>query len=89
MRLFHLYVHEPLMRDGVSGVEVAEEVDELVAQLLPLAPPVMELVHRRYLRHFVERDVIGHMEEDFSAAGSSSATCASRSPSPTSPATRS
>ena len=29
----------------------------------------MELVHRRFLRHFVERDVIGHMEEDFSAAG--------------------
>ena len=69
VRLFHLYVHEPLVRDGVSGIEVAEEVDELAAQLLPLAQPVMELVHRRFLRHFVERDVIGHMEEDFSAAG--------------------
>ena len=62
-------MHEPLVRDGVSGLEVAEQVDELAAQLLPLAQPVMELVHRRFLRHFIERDVIGHMEEDFNAAG--------------------
>ena len=90
MRLFHLYVHEPLMRDGIDGLEVAEEVDGLVAQLLPLAPPVMDLVHRRFLRHFVEQDVISHMEADFERAGrASSATCAWRSPSPTSPATRS
>ena len=26
VRLFHLYVHEPLMRSGASGVEVAEEM---------------------------------------------------------------
>src|SRR5881392_217634 len=25
VRLFHLYVHEPLMRDGVPGLEMAEE----------------------------------------------------------------
>lgn len=67
VRLFHLYVHEPLMREGIDGYEVAEEVDDLVAQLLPLAPPVMDLVHRRFLRHFVEQDVISHMEADTSA----------------------
>jgi adenylate cyclase len=69
VRLFHLYVHEPLVRDGLSGIEVAEQVDELAARVQPLAQPLMELVHRRYLRHFVERDVIGHMEEDFSEVG--------------------
>ena len=26
VRLFHLYVHEPLMRDGVPGLEMAEEM---------------------------------------------------------------
>ena len=67
VRLFHLYVHEPLMRDGIDGIEVAEEVDGLVTQLLPLAPPLMDLVHRRFLRHFVEQDVISHMEADTSA----------------------
>jgi adenylate cyclase len=64
IRLFHLYVHEPLMHEGVSGLEMAEEMDGLAAQLLPLSSPIMELVHRRYLRHFMEQDIVGHMETD-------------------------
>jgi len=64
VRLFHLYVHEPLMRSGASGVETAEEMLALTRELLPLASPVMDQVHQRYLQHFVEQDVIGHMESD-------------------------
>jgi adenylate cyclase len=64
-RLFHLYVHEPLMRDGVPGMQMAEEMGDLVTQLLPLASPLMEYVHRQFLRHFVEQDVIANMESDF------------------------
>jgi adenylate cyclase len=64
VRLFHLYVHEPLMRSGVSGVEVAEEMLQVTRELLPLASPVMDHVHRSYLQHFVEQDVVGHMETD-------------------------
>src|SRR4051795_6369793 len=29
VRPFHLYVHEPLMRDGVPGLEMAEEMEDL------------------------------------------------------------
>ena len=29
VRLFHLYVHEPLMRDGVPGLQMAEEMQGL------------------------------------------------------------
>jgi adenylate cyclase len=64
VRLFHLYVHEPLMRDGVPGVDMAEEMQGLAAELLPLASPIMDHVHQRFLAHFVEQDVIGHMEAD-------------------------
>ncbi|HSD78880.1 MAG TPA: adenylate/guanylate cyclase domain-containing protein [Solirubrobacteraceae bacterium] len=64
VRLFHLYVHEPLMRDGVAGVDMAEEMQGLAAALLPLASPIMDHVHQRFLAHFVEQDVIGHMEAD-------------------------
>ncbi len=64
VRLFHLYVHEPLMRDGVPGVQMAEEMQELAAEVLPLASPVMDLVHRRLLSHFIDQDVIGHMEAE-------------------------
>src|SRR5205823_1917508 len=64
VRLFHLYVHEPLMRSGATGVEMAEEMLAISRELLPLASPVMDQVHQRYLQHFVEQDVVGHMEGD-------------------------
>jgi adenylate cyclase len=64
VRLFHMYVHEPLMREGVPGVQIAEEMQGLAADLLPLAAPMMDLVHKRLLAHFVDQDVIGHMEAD-------------------------
>ena len=49
VRLFHLYVHEPLMRDGRAGVEIAEEMEALTRELLPLASPFIEHVHGRLL----------------------------------------
>jgi adenylate cyclase len=64
VRLFHLYVHEPLMRDGVPGLEMAEEMETLARDLLPLASPIMDYVHQRFLQHFLEQDMIGHMEVD-------------------------
>jgi adenylate cyclase len=68
-RLFHLYVHEPLMRDGVPGMQMAEEMGDLITELLPLATPLMEYVHRNYLRHFVEQDVIANMESNLDEDG--------------------
>ncbi|HEV2814379.1 MAG TPA: adenylate cyclase regulatory domain-containing protein, partial [Solirubrobacteraceae bacterium] len=65
VRLFHLYVHEPLMRDGVPGMEMAEEMEGLARELLPLASPIMDAMHQRFLAHFVEQDVVGHMEMEF------------------------
>src|SRR3954466_3937684 len=62
VRLFHLYVHEPLMHDGVDNLEMAEEMQNLARDLLPLASPVMDYVHQRYLQHFIEQDMVGHME---------------------------
>jgi len=45
-------------------MEMAEEMLALTRELLPLASPVMDQVHQRYLQHFVEQDVVGHMESD-------------------------
>ena len=63
-RLFRLYVHEPLMRDGVPATQMAEEMGELIAELLPLTTPLMVYLHRNFLRHFVEQDVIANMESE-------------------------
>ena len=68
VRLFHLYVHEPLMREGVSGLEMAEQMENLARELLPLSSPVMDQVHQHFLQHFIEQDVVGHMESDLAGA---------------------
>lgn len=64
VRLFHLYVHEPLMRSGSTGVETAEQMAAISRQILPLAGPVLDQIHQRYLQFFLEQDVVGHMESD-------------------------
>jgi adenylate cyclase len=64
VRLFHLYVHEPLIQSGTTGVETAEQMHALSREVLPLASPVLDQIHQRYLQHFVEQDVVGHMEAD-------------------------
>jgi adenylate cyclase len=64
VRLFHLYVHEPLIREGVPGLQMAEEMESLARDLLPVASPMMDYVHQRFLQHFVEQDVVGHMESE-------------------------
>jgi adenylate cyclase len=62
VKLFHLFVHEPLMRDGVDGLEIAETMEGMASELLPLASPIMDRVHQRMLQHFVGQDIVGHLE---------------------------
>jgi adenylate cyclase len=64
VRLFHLYVHEPLMRDGVPGLEMAEEMEALTREMLPFAVPFINYLHARLVSYFVEQDVIGHVEAE-------------------------
>jgi adenylate cyclase len=68
VRLFHLYVHEPMIRDAVPELEMAEGIGDLAAEILPLAAPMTEYLHNRYLRFFLEQDVVGHMEADLGAS---------------------
>jgi adenylate cyclase len=37
---------------------------DLGGDLLPLASPIMDYIHQRYLGYFSEQDVIGHMEAE-------------------------
>jgi adenylate cyclase len=64
VRLFHLYLHEPLMRDGVPGIEVAQAMEGMTREMLPFAVPFINYLHGRLLGYFVEQDVIGHIESD-------------------------
>jgi adenylate cyclase len=69
VKLFHLYVHEPLIRDGVPGLEMAEQMEGLAGEMLPMAAPIMDRVHQRFLQHFVEQDVVGHLESEVGGDG--------------------
>jgi adenylate cyclase len=69
VKLFHLYVHEPLMHEGVDHLEMAGEMQGLARELLPLASPIMDHVHQRFLQHFLDQDVVGHMEFEVGSAG--------------------
>jgi adenylate cyclase len=64
VRLFHLFVHEPMIRDGVPALEMAEGMEGMVSELLPTMAPLMEYIHARYLHFYIEQDVVGHMEAD-------------------------
>ncbi len=64
VRLFHLFVHEPMIRDGIPALEMAEEMEGMAGDLIPTVAPLMEYIHARYLRFYVEQDVVGHMESD-------------------------
>jgi adenylate cyclase len=68
VRLTHLYVHEPLIRDGVPELEMAEQLGGLAADVLPLSAPLTEYLHTRYLRFFLEQDVVGHMESELGSS---------------------
>jgi adenylate cyclase len=65
VRLFHLFVHEPMIREGLTEVEMAEELGELARATSPTVVPLFEYLHDRYVRYFLEQDVIGHMEAEF------------------------
>jgi adenylate cyclase len=68
VRLFHLFVHEPLIRQGVDALQMAEEMEGMARDLLPLTSPLMNYVHQRYLRFYMEQDVVGHMETELGEA---------------------
>jgi len=64
VRLFHLFVHEPMIREGIPPDEMAEGMEAMAGELIPRVAPLMEYIHARYLRFYMEQDVVGHMEAD-------------------------
>ena len=68
-RLFRIYVHEPLVRDAVPAIEVADELGDMIEELLPLSTPLMMYFHRNFLTSAVEQDVIANMESQLEELG--------------------
>jgi adenylate cyclase len=47
---------------------MSEEMADLGRDLLPLASPIMDFIHQRYLAYYSAQDVVGHMEADVDGA---------------------
>ena len=63
VKLFHLYVHEPMIRDGAPVLEIAEELSDLASRAAAAdRRRSWTRVHQRLLQHFLEQDVVGHLE---------------------------
>lgn len=65
VRLFHLFVHEPMIREGKGALEIAEDMGEMADRASDHSVPLFDYLHDRYVRYFLEQDVIGHMEAEF------------------------
>jgi adenylate cyclase len=74
VRLFRMYIHEPLMHEGVSGLKIAEQMDGIARELLPFTAPLMNFVHGRCLSYFLEQELISHMEAELTPARPASAS---------------
>ena len=85
VRLFHLFVHEPLIAEGVDALQMAEEMEGLARDLFPSAAPLMSYIHNRYLRFYTEQDVVGHMETELDGSRQLGPGARWRSASSTSP----
>ena len=88
VRLFHLYVHEPLLRDGAPGLEVAEELEGLARALLPLRRRSWTTSTGASSRTSSSRTSSAISRTTSRARRSTSGGCAWRLPSPTSRGTR-
>ena len=65
VRLFHLFVHEPLIDDGVPALEMAEEMERAGERLLPGDGADHRATSTTATcAHYIEQDVVGHMEAD-------------------------
>ncbi|MDO9410713.1 adenylate/guanylate cyclase domain-containing protein [Patulibacter sp.] len=63
VRMFRLYVRDPLIRENASALEAAEAVAELASHVMPLADRLIEDVHRRSLHWFIEQDAVSLVEQ--------------------------
>ncbi|MBU3673700.1 MAG: MerR family transcriptional regulator [Solirubrobacteraceae bacterium] len=64
VRLLHLHVHEPLLREGAGAEEINAQLGGLASNVLPLSLPTMDYLHRRYLTHYLEQEMVTHLEND-------------------------
>jgi adenylate cyclase len=63
-RLFHVYVHQRLRREGLSGDELMDATDSASAPLQELVEPTVLYFHRKAWDRAVREDLVTHLAEE-------------------------
>jgi adenylate cyclase len=63
VRMFRLYVRDPLVRENASPLDAADAVAQLAGHVMPLTDRVIRDVHRRSLHWFIEQDAVSLVEQ--------------------------
>lgn len=62
LRMLSMFVHEPMIKKGVPGLEMAENLQDVARHAFPYTGPMMRYVHERFVAHFLSQDVIVRSE---------------------------
>ncbi|HET6833840.1 MAG TPA: adenylate cyclase regulatory domain-containing protein [Acidimicrobiales bacterium] len=63
-RLFHVYVHQRLRREGLSGDELMDATDAASGPLQELVEPTVLYFHRKAWDRAVREDLVTHLAEE-------------------------
>jgi adenylate cyclase len=63
IRVVHVYIHERMMADGASEDDVEQRIFGIEQNLGPLLDPMLQHLHRQYLREAVIEDAFFHLAE--------------------------
>ena len=69
IRTFHLYVHEQLRKQGLSGAELIEATSARGDPMQPLVEPTLLYFHRKAWERAVLDDMLLHLAEDVTPPG--------------------
>jgi len=65
VHLFHIHMHEPMIRsDALKGSDMAEALSNVAAAVLPQSSKFMELLQRRYMQKMTEQTIVNMVAGD-------------------------
>ena len=61
-RLVRMFVHQPLLEEGVSAEEVSQVMGSMIEAVLPHMTPLFEYMHSRFLQQYTEQVQIENVQ---------------------------
>jgi class 3 adenylate cyclase len=66
---YHTYVELPLLRSGMSEMQMRELATEMSAQLIPVIQQLIQWIYWRHFEHYTMEHIVEHVEAAMEEAG--------------------